>query len=956
MNPNFWVRTSYTFFSSFLSINKIISFAKENNYEYAFIIEKNILYSANIFFSKAKNVGIKAIIGLEVETKNYNKILIPKNYEGYKKLILISSEINTKGDFSLKHIDKNLIEIEKNFPTHSYLNEEDKNDLFLFAKANNIFLEEKNLEKLLTKEEFVKKYGESKLNEINNIANKVNIIFPKIKISFPFLVFAKTKEKVHKILKDKLVKNLQIYLSKNKNLKKDEYLKRVNYEFKIISDMGFEAYFLMVEDIINFAKEQKILVGPGRGSAAGSLIVFLLNITEIDPIKNNLIFERFLNPMRISMPDIDIDFEDTRRDEVLKYIVKKYGYNRVASIITFQSFKAKLALKDAFRLYDINPTEANKVTKLVLDTKNLEESYQKNKEFKYLIESKENYKKSFDFAKKLEGLVRQFSTHAAGLVIANDDIDKFVPIQSGYNENILQTQYSMNYLETNGLIKVDILGLRNLSFINEILERIAKEYKKNIDLKNINFNDENVYKLFSNGNTAGIFQFESPGMIRLLKELKPDKFEDLVASTSLFRPGPIQQISSFIKRKHGNQEIEIIDPSFMHILEDTYGIIVYQEQILQIVQIFAGFDLAKADLFRRAIGKKDDNALKKIRIDFFEGARNLNHKEKIINHVYNLIYEFANYGFNRSHAFAYSIISYQLAYLKTYYLIEFAISLLNSVIGNKNKTVFYISEFNKLEIKIVPSSLKNESFKYSKIDDKTIQIGLEALIGVGVNTLNEISIEKEKEEFIDFIDFIVRISMRSVSHSNIITLIKGGCLDYFEITRNTMLKNLDRIIEYGKLITIKKNGEYIFDYSIVEKPILKEYPKGNYSEFEIDAYGFSLQESTFEKYKNFVKENFSFYSSINEITDEQNKDYIIAGELISLRTQNTKWNKEMAFATLNDGTGKITITFWPGAFSKFKENIIVGNIYVIEGKLDLKINKTIIVKDLKNITKKNETS
>lgn len=956
MNPNFWTRTSYTFFSSFLNIDKIIDFSKKNGYNTAFIIEKNVLYSSNIFFNKAKANGIKAIIGLEVEIENYNKILIPKNFQGYKKLILISSEINTKGSFSLKRIDKNLIEVEKKFPIHSYLDENDKKNLLIFSKANNVTLKEENLEKLLTEEEFINKYGQKKLNEIIDITKNVNIVFPKFDISFPFSIFADTKEKVHKILKDKLIKNLQIYLEKNKNLKKNDYLKRVNYEFKIISDMSFESYFLMVEDIVNFAKKNKIIVGPGRGSAAGSLIVFLLNITEIDPIKNNLIFERFLNPMRISMPDIDIDFEDTRRDEVLQYIVKKYGYDKVASIITFQTFKARLALKDAFRIYDINSTEANKVTKLVLDTKSLEESYQKNKEFKYLIEGNENYKKAFEFAKKIEGLVRQFSTHAAGVVISNEKIDKFVPIQNGYNENILQTQYSMNYLEINGLIKVDILGLRNLSFLKEILERIAKEYGKNIDLKNIDFTDQNVYKLFQDGNTAGIFQFESPGMIRLLKELKPDKFEDLVASTSLFRPGPIQQISSFIKRKKGEQKIEIIDSSFKDILDDTYGIIVYQEQILQIVQIFAGFNLAKADLFRRAIGKKDDNALKQLRLDFFEGARNLNHPEKTISHVYNLIFEFANYGFNKSHAYAYSVISYQLAYLKTYYLLEFAISLLNSVLGNKNKTVFYISELNKLGIKIVTASLRSKSFKYNKLDEKTIQIGLEALIGVGINTLNEINLEKEEEDFIDFIDFVVRISMRNVSHPNIITLIKSGCLDYFGLTRNTMLKNLDRLIEYGKLISIKKDNKYIFDYSIMNKPILKEYPKANYSEFEIEAYGFSLQESSFEKYKNFVKENFPLHSNIDEIIEEQNKDYLIAGELVSLRKQNTRWNKEMAFATLSDGTGKISITLWPGVFSKFKENIVVGNVYVINGKLDLKINKTIIVKDLKNITEKNETS
>lgn len=945
MNPNLWARTSHTFFSSFLKIDDLINFAKENSYTYVSLIEKNVLYSSYEFYKKAIKNNLKPIIGLEIKQDNFHKVYLIKNFKGYKNLIKVSSQINTNREFDKKLIDSNLIELPLDFPINSFINLDDKKYLKIFAKSNSIELEE-NIEKLLTEKEFINKYGKDKLEKIKQIVNQINLVITNEKISFPNQ-FLDSKTPPHQILKEKLTTLLQKYLSKNPKLDKSKYLKRVNHEFKIISKLNFELYFLMVEDIVKFAKQNNIFVGPGRGSAAGSLVVFLLDITTIDPLKNNLIFERFLNPKRVSMPDIDIDFEDIKREKIINYIVKRFGYQNVASIITFQSFKARLALKDALRIFNVSPIEANKITKLVYENKSLKDSYQSNKKFRYLIEENDSYKKAFQFSTKIEGLVRQFSTHAAGLVIADKAIENYIPIQDGYNENILQTQYSMNFLEENGLIKVDILGLRNLTFINDILTLIKKHYDKTIKLKEIDLFDDKVYKIFSSGNTAGIFQFESDGMIKVLKSLKPDKFEDLVAATSLFRPGPMEQISSFIKRKHKMEEITYIDSSFKSILKDTYGIIVYQEQILQILQTFAGFDLASADLFRRAIGKKDIQMLKNLKEDFTKGAKANGHSEETTEKVYQLIFKFSNYGFNRSHAYAYSLISYQLAWLKNHYTLEFAISLLNSVIGNKDKTIKYIDEFNKMNIEIVPISLKNNLFKCGKIGNNKIQMGLETLKGIGTNTLKEIESEREKGDFIDFVDFVVRMNLRKISKTNIITLIKGGSLDYLNLTRNTMINNIDSIIEYAKLITLKEGEEYKIDYSIMNKPILKEYPKNDYSKFEIEAYGFSFVESEFDKYKAKLKSEIKNLVEIEKIEDIQDKDYIIAGELSSLREIRTKRNQLMAYATFKDASSKISATLWPAVYLKFKDQITIGKIYIIEGKIDLKRNKTIIVKELK---------
>ncbi len=963
-NPNIISRTSYTFFESILNIDDLINFSIKNNFSDVWIVEKNIMYSTMEFYNKSIKNNLDPKVGLQINFNDEDLILFAINNQGYKDLIKISSKIMTNLIIDEDLVNsKNLIKISlEDFSITSYYEKDDLNALKTFSEIGNkkIILEKNTF--LKNSEEFINEFGIEKYNKIIKISNSISLkidknsenILPNYidsnnKIVKNPDVFLKNllNEKIKEYLKLKKINNKEIV---------ENYLKRLKYEFDVIKKMNYSSYFLIVWDFVKWAKNNNIMVGPGRGSSSGSLISFLLNITIFDPIKNNLIFERFLNPERISLPDIDIDFEDKKREKVIDYIVNKYGKDFVSSIITFQTLRAKMSFKDISRFYNLPANRANEITKLIIDNQKIDYTFKKSKNFRFTIESDELLYKIYNESKIIEGLPRQHSTHAAGIVLSKNKIIDSVPIQNGYSEHIKQTQYSMNYLEENGLLKIDILGLRNLSFLKDIINLIKKRKNKNINLYDLKFDDPKVFKLLSDGKTCGIFQLESNGMKTILKKLKPNNFEDIVATISLYRPGPMEQINDYIERKNNPSKIKYFDDlnELEPILKKTYGIIVYQEQIMEIVQKYSSFSFSKADILRKAIGKKNEKELINLKEDFIKGAIKNNHSLKNANKIFDLIFKFSDYGFNRSHAYAYAAITYWLSWLKTYYSLEFISCLLSSVTGNTKKTIEYINESNLMNIKILKPNINNPSLDYEILNKNEIQLSLLSIKGIGINSLKLLISEFNKGKFLSYKDFVTRVVPKGIKKNYLELLIKSGALDVFEFNRNELLESLDEIFTYLDVAIIKtdkKSNEYKIDQNI-DFPIIEKKEKKNYSQFEIDAFSFNLEENPFNNFiSNFNETFINEFTKLIEIEDIQDKEYKVIGTISSIRELKTRNNSYMLFANLKDINSNIRLVFWPQKYSKFKEKIFVGKNYIVKGKMDLKRDRSLIVDEIKEIKK-----
>ncbi len=944
-NPNLLTRSSYTFFSSLLKISDIVSYAKKNGYENAFLIDKNIMYGAMEFYLLCKKNNIKPIIGLEINIDNKREVLIAKNLKGYKELMRLSSKIQLENNNIV--IDyENLIKFNNLVSPVLY---KGINDIVALKDFYSIGIGEfkESSTHFLDRKEFELTYGKETLKEVDLLIDKVELEINESKNILPNFIDNGEKVDSKVFLELKLKEKLKKILNDDKTLDRKKYIDRTSFELSIINKMKFESYFLIVSDIVEWAKNKKIFVGPGRGSAPGSMISYLLNITTIDPIKNGLLFERFLNPDRITMPDIDIDFEDSRRDEVIEYISNKYGKNNVAQIITYQTLRARMSFKDIARIKGLSASETNVITKVIPEELSLEEGYKKSKAFREMIDSSELHKSIFESAKLVEGLPRQFSTHAAGIVISDSEIYKSVPVQKGYG-NFIQTQYSMDYMEYNGLLKIDILGLRNLSFIKETINLIKENSGISINIEDISFDEKKVYQIFSMGKTMGIFQFESPGMRAALKEIGVSNFEEIVATTSLFRPGPMKMISTFALRKKGIESINYLNEEIKKVLELTYGIMIYQEQIMKIVQIFSSFTLSKADILRRAIGKKDIKLLESLKEDFFKGAKNNGFPENVIQETYDHIYEFSNYGFNRSHAFAYSTISYWLGWLKVNYPLEFMTSLLNSVIGNSSKTSLYISECEDNGIKIMEPSLFDSKRDYL-IKDKNIFISLRAIKRVGDSILKKIEeiLPKINKEM-SLIDLFIVYEKNDITMSSVEILIKSNALRDFNYNKETLLTNIPKIYEYLKMIKVKKEDKIDFDKTIIPEPSIIKVDPIKENEYFLEVMGFSLQDKEkkkefddLEKKLNIKKIEFSKLSQDSKIE--------LIGEIISVRAITTKAGKNMAFGFITNGERKINITLWPTTYDKYVSLLNIGKKLFISGKIDFKRGETIIVSEMREV-------
>lgn len=705
-----------------------------------------------------------------------------------------------------------------------------------------------------------------------------------------------------------------------------EYAGRLDYELSVIINMHFEDYFLIVYDFILYAKKNNILVGPGRGSGAGSLVAYCLGITDIDPIKYGLIFERFLNPERISLPDIDTDFPDNRRDEVINYVKNKYGIDYVGHIITYGTLKAKQAIRDVARALNYPVKDADSIAKIIpnsLDT-NLEKAYNEIPLFRQKIESDQRYRKLYKIAKKLEFNPRHESTHAAGIVMSKKRLDEVVPLIKIEND-INSTQYTMEHLEELGLIKMDFLSIRNLSIIAEIVDDINTV--KKFDIKNIPLDDLKTFELISNVNVLGVFQLESSGMRNLIRKMRPRNFEEIGMTIALFRPGPMKNIPIFLENRANPNKINYLHDNLKPILKETYGIIVYQEQIIQIARVMAGFTYGKADILRKAMSKKKMSELESLYPDFISGCVNNGYAKDLAQRVYDLILEFANYGFNKSHSVAYALVAYQLAYLKANYPLYFYKALLNGVIGSGSKTYDYISECLNIKQKIRGLSI-NESDKLYKIVDNQILMPLSICKDVGSISLEKIINERnENGLYKDYVSCVTRLVNKGVDKNVIENLIYSGAFDEFNYSRHTMIKALSNVLMYasahkGQITLIDSDDAPIIEIVNDDRLVLAEYEK------QVLGFYFSFNPIIDVKRKNNINTDNLYNLSISR------GDVSGFGLINRVKSLRTKKGDMMAFVDLVDDKGQISLAIMPNLYTLHSNVLIKGKYVYFEGKIE----------------------
>lgn len=943
------ITTDYSILKSLIKIDDLITFLNEKKISSCGICDEN-LYGSFEFYNKCLKNNIKPIIGLSIKLNNNFLYLYAINYQGYKNLLKINTIKETREitiEDLLKYKDNILIIIPYksidlykvlsfyNYVYLGYSNLYEKNNSLLLS--NNIVyikdlraLKEEDTKylkylSLLNKEEIDNEYFyEDNINDTGKISEIVNLIDIKIPSGNKYI--PKYTNDSAKFLEDLAYKGL------NKRLKgkiTTTYKNRLDYELAIIKKMGFVDYFLIVYDYVLYAKKNSILVGPGRGSAAGSLISYVLGIIDIDPLKYNLLFERFLNPERITMPDIDIDFDATKRDVVINYVKEKYGQDKVALGITFNTLKSKLVLREVGKILKIDSHLIDKFVGEINANLNLMNNLKNEKVKKYLNnyhELQELYKISL----KLEGLKKNISTHAAGVVISSITLDEVIPIH--YNNQELITGITMEYLEDIGLLKMDFLGLKNLTTIANILKLINKPNLNDIDLEK-----KEVYKMFCAGKTEGIFQLETKMMQDLCMKLKPNCFNDLIALIALGRPGPKDQANSYIKRKNNEEAITYLHPDLEPILKETYGIIIYQEQIMAILRKFANYTLAQADIVRRAISKKKEEILISEENKFIELTKNNGYEENLAKEIFNLIVKFASYGFNKSHSVAYALICYQMGYLKCFYSQYFIVNLLNESTNNIKNT-YYLNYLKNKNIKLYKPSINNPNNNYF-IDESKLILPLWIIKNISKEISNQI-IANRKSGYIDIFDFAYK-NKEFLTKGLLEILIRAGALDDFKINHKTLIMAIDRIFNYLELAS---------DDFIIEKPLLveyKEYESSILMNDEINSYGFFITNHPASKYM-------GKYLKIANINKYLFKNIISVILIDKIKVIKTKKGTEMAFLEGSDETGVCEFILFPEVYKKYND-LHEKELIMLNGKVEKRFDKTkIIVNNIKRVGGLNE--
>ncbi len=739
-------------------------------------------------------------------------------------------------------------------------------------------------------------------------------------------------------------------IKENKILEKKNYKERLNYEIEIINKMGFAGYFLIVSDFVNWAKENNIPVGPGRGSGAGSVAAWSLGITDLDPIKYSLLFERFLNPERVSMPDFDIDFCQIRRDEVIEYVNKKYGSDSVAHIITFGTLASRAAVRDIGRVLEVPYGEVDSFAKLIPynpgSPLTLAESIKSEKSLRDIINTDETLSNVVDISLKLEGVHRHASTHAAGVVIGDTRLSNIVPLYKDPNTETNATQFSMKYVEKAGLVKFDFLGLTTLSIINECVNLIKNEIH-NFSLKDVPLDDLKTFQQLSRGSAVGVFQLESNGMSSVLKQLQPDKFEEIIAVVALFRPGPMDNIPSFCNRKHGREEINYIHPKLKDVLKETYGIIVYQEQVMEIAQVLSNYSLGEADLLRRAMGKKIQKEMDDQKNRFIEGALKNGISEKEASKIFDLVDKFAGYGFNKSHAAGYALISYQTAYLKANFPHEFMTATLNFSIDRTDKIISLKQELEKLEISFLKPDINfsKEQFTIERSESKkSIRFGLSAIKGVGSKSIKSVvSVREQKGKFKSIIDFLKRVEPEVINKRQLEKLIQSGSFDSIEINRSKLFFNVPQFVNLFGSNNSKLNQNLLFqeeEISFEDKNLFNQkISVWNSSETlknELEVVGFYFSDHPLKHYpqKFFEIQNISMFNDID--LNKNGKKIRLCGSVLDIKERSNKDGRKYAFVTVSEVNSQYELSIFSENLSKFRYLLKEGNLLIFD--IDIILN------------------
>ena len=1015
------VHSGYSLLDSTISIEKLVSKAKELEFDAIALTDHEVLYGVIPFYQLCLKNNLKPIIGMTVELihDDYqveNCILLAKNNKGYQQLIELSTWINKDEQrLTLPILQSHAHDLIGILPVQtSVIAELLINDRFDQAKAIidkwlNVFsaedfylgIQDHGLASERSMQQMVKNFHEAyeiqvvAINDVRYLERDDYVAFDclqaikeqkrwrededltKIKNRYlrsqeemeqmyqdfwlePLENTEKIKEKCHVTLafqqallpayptpnelpSHDFLRELCFEQAKQKYAElTDEVVERLNYELDVIDNMGFSDYFLIVWDFVAYAKKNNILVGPGRGSAAGSLVSFVLGITEVDPLKYDLLFERFLNPERTSMPDIDIDFADHSRDEVIQYVRNKYGEEHVAQIITFGTFGARSLLRELFKTMGVDQQDISYIFQIIppYTNKSIVEYVRESTDLQAYIKQSPKLRKLFKIAFTLDGLPRHISTHAAGIVMSKRPLTENVPLTLGSNDVHL-TQFPMNDLEALGLLKIDFLGLRNLTFMEQVIQSIAYRTEKHISLQQIPSDDQKTFQLLQQGKTNGIFQLESEGMKRVLQRLQPSEFEDIVAVNALYRPGPMNYIDTYIRRKRKEENVSYPHPDLEPILAKTYGVLIYQEQIMQIAHRMAGFSLGEADILRRAISKKSATMIKELKVSFIKGCMENGYDAKLAEQIFLWIERFADYGFNRSHAVAYSKISYQLAYLKAHYPTDFFAELFSTSLHQRDKITQYVKEAREFNIEILPPCI-NQSFAKYTVEEDSIRMGLLAIKGIGYQTVKAIINMRKDQPFTSLFDFCLRMPRQLLQRKTLELLILSGAFDQIHSNRASLLASVDQAIEQAELFGgLHQQTDLLADSFGLQHQYqnMTDFSQMKKLSDEKELLGIYISSHPLREYREqLTTHGFQPLMNVNRFIGKRNIRSAVV--LQAVRKIRTKRGDPMAFLTVGDESGEMEAVIFPDLYRHKHYLLQEESLVLITGKIEKRKQQT----------------
>ena len=942
------IKTEYDLMNSLIKIDELISYAKENNINVIGITDSN-MFGCYEFINSCEKNNIKPIVGIEIVIDEKKVLLYASNYDGLKELFNIVSYKNLNEidfDYIKKHsnnlicvcnyCDYDYFKDSFEYVYIGYTNKKEKTNALLVSKdivfiPEICYFKEEDYDyykyikyikygKTIDEELDVEKHHLININTKDEVLNTnkfcslIDIKIPNVEFHIP-----KYNEDSTKFLRALAKKGLEKRLNGKVT---DEYKNRLTYELSVIEKMNYVDYFLIVYDYVLYAKKNNIMVGPGRGSGVASLVNYSLGIIDIDPLKYDLIFERFLNPDRITMPDIDIDFEDEKIDQVIDYVIDKYGREKTARIISFNTMAPKQVIKDVSKVLNYDTTLIDRLCKTIRFDEHNFDDLKNNYEFNTIISRNKDLVKLIDICKKLCGLKKNTSITAAGVVISDIDLSELMPLYKS-NDTVL-TGYSKEYIEDLGLLKMDFLSLKNLSTLASIVNDMKSDGIE-IDINNINLNDEKTLDLFRKAYTTGIFQFEKQGMKSFLKALQPNNLNTIIDALALYRPGPMEMIDEYIARKNGKKKIVYDIPELESISSNTYGIIIYQEQVLEILRTIGGYTYAEADNIRRAMSKKKLEVVESNREKFTTAVVNKGYSLKIANDLFDKIVRFAGYGFNKSHSVAYCHLSYKLAYLKANYPTHFMKNLLNNS-KNSDSIKEYIDEAKYLGINFEPLNINKSDYDFVS-DNERLVLPFSLIKSISINICNFIVEERNKEQFKDFYDFMIRCYGQLVNKKVVISLIECGAFDIFNINKKQLVLNIDEIINY---VSLCKNLSLVID----EKPVfdnVEDYNEKEIIDNEINNYGFYLSYHPVTKYER------SKYITINNFKDYFNKVISMVLYVENTKTIKAKTGDKMSFLTLSDEYGLLEGIVFPETYKKTGE-VEKNKVYLFDGRVERRNN------------------